>query len=91
MEGQENLSEEQKALQAQTVHKLSGVFAEVMFEMTMITALETLTNFFAGAVVHLFDATGKLGDLQGKVVGKEIERRIGYLKAQKNGRNKPKA
>lgn len=88
MEGQENLSGEQKALQAQTIHKLSGVFAEVMLEMTMINALETLTNFFAAAVVHLFDTAGRLEYLQGKVVGKEIERRIGYAKAQRNGREK---
>lgn len=84
MEDQENLSE-QKRLHDQAVNKLSEVFAALLPELTPLTAVEVSTNFFASAMVYVFEQIGRLPNLSGKTVGAEVKRRIDYLKDKKNG------
>ena len=85
------MDEEQKILHDAAIAALSKAFTEATGEMTIVTALGCLSNFFAASVVHLFELFGNLPNLQGKIVGKEVERRVQYLKALKNGTSKQKA
>lgn len=80
------MNEEQIVLRDKAVTAMSAAFSKVLPEMTILAALESLTNFFCSSVVHVFFVFGKLEVLEARVIGKEIERRIKYLKAlKKNG------
>ena len=74
------MDEEQKKLHDAMVIDLSGLFAQRVGDMTLSTAMEVATNFYVAAMVHLFQSTGKLGELKGKTVGDEVSRRINELK-----------
>lgn len=74
------MDNEQKQLHANTVSKLTAVFAESIGDMTLETAMNVAIDFSVAALVYVFRSVGKLPMMKPNVVAAEFARRLGEIK-----------
>jgi hypothetical protein len=73
--------EEQKELHKGLVQELTVIYSREIGDMTKLTAMNVAIDFCVAALVHVFQSTNTIKDLEGKTIGSAITGRIDALVA----------